>query len=74
MTQVLQRLCSEPNITAVDSPLLTAPATNEKKEPILKSEQQEAPQAARWSRLEIKAWAQQHGFKKYVEDQVCVET
>ena len=73
MTHVLQRLCSEPNIIAVDSPLLTAPAPSEKMEPIQKSAQQEAPQAARWSRLEIKAWAQQHGFKKYVEDKVCVE-
>ena len=68
MAHVLQRLCSEPNIIAVGSPLLTAPATSEKKETIQKPQQQEAPQAARWSRLEIKAWAQQHGFKKYVQD------
>ena len=54
--------------------MLTAPATTEKKESIQKSEHQEASQAARWSRLEVKALAQQHGFKKYVEDQVYVET
>ena len=71
MTHVLQRLCSAPNIIAKASLLLTAPATSEKKELIQK--QQEARQVATWSRLEIKASAQQHGFKKYVEDQVYAE-